>query len=106
MLIPFHSKAAGDFFMQETHVRTLFGLMGKTFSPQGVITSEEMDETIVTLNANLASAQALEINAETVSDEELQAPQTVSLKQRAWPLLDMMQRASKKRVDVVWGSDI
>jgi hypothetical protein len=106
MLIPFRSKAAGDFFMQETHARTLLVLMGKTFSPQGVITADEMAAAIQQLNTSLMSEPIAPTQVTTSHEEAANEPQAVGLKQRAWPLLDMMQRASKKRVDVVWGSDI
>ncbi len=101
MLIPFQSKAAGEFFMQQPHVQALFALMGKPFSAQGVFAADELNGCLSRLTAGLEHGA---VNAETSesADESRDAP-SVGLKQRAWPLMDMMRRAQKLNVDVVWG---
>jgi Domain of unknown function (DUF1840) len=114
MLIPFRSKAAGDFFMFDHHVRPLFDLMGKPFSAQGVINGASAGAFATALSAALEAAPAekavndadinADINADTSSGSNSELP--VGLKQRAWPLLDMLRRAASKNVDVVWGSAV
>jgi Domain of unknown function (DUF1840) len=99
MLIPFQSKAAGEFFMQQTHVLPLFQLMGKPFTPQGILVASELGSYMAQLKTGLERAQSTEVDA---ADEQPD-PQAVGLKQRAWPLMDMMQKAQAKGVDITWG---
>lgn len=110
MLIPFSSKAAADFFMFEQHARPIFELMGEPFAPKGVISGLEAAQYLQQLQRGLAALQP-----EQAADARLDAndllndqaneppPQSVGLKQRAWPLMDMLARASAKNTDVVWG---
>jgi ACT domain-containing protein len=103
MLIPFRSKAAGEFYMMDNHVQLLLALMGKTFTSQGIIQADEVSLRLTQLQTALAQSienvQQDDAHAESIA-------QTVGLKQRAWPLIDMLTRAEKKKVDVVWGSSI
>jgi hypothetical protein len=105
MLIPFRSKAAGDFFMQEPYVKTLFALMGKNYAAQGVIAAAEISMRLAQLQLALSQAQADQEPQITDTDSEM-TPVPVGLKQRAWPLIDMLTRSEKKGVDVVWGNTI
>lgn len=104
MLIPFRSKAAGDFFMFDHHARPLFELMGRAFAPQGVMNGASAGAFAATLSAALEAVPTEEAESEDDANASKELP--VGLKQRAWPLLDMLRRAAAKNVDVVWGSDV
>ncbi len=104
MLIPFRSKAAGEFFMLESHAQALFELMDKPFAAQGIITASEVAQRLARLQAALnAPTNQATAQSQPISDADAQA---VGLKQRAWPLLDMLTRAEQKKVDVTWGTTI
>jgi hypothetical protein len=105
MLIPFTSKAAADFFMLQTHATPLFELMDKPLTTQGVIAANETAACLSKLQAGLANTSAVNpAAADNNSDHAHDAAEpSIGLKQRAWPLLDMLERASKKQVDVFWG---
>jgi hypothetical protein len=102
MLIPFTSKAAADFFMLQTHAAPLFALMGKPLTAQGVIAASETAKCLAKLQTGLASAE-LNTPVDDVDPDAVATELLVSLKQRAWPLLDMLERANKKQADVLWG---
>jgi hypothetical protein len=121
MLISFNSKACADFFMLSEHACAILELMGKPFTPQGVITVEQLGHAIAALEAGLLSHEATlkaiapddtnsvdKQNLDDIdSDDDRREPSKhtpVSLKQRAWPLLDMMRRAQAKQTDVIWGA--
>lgn len=104
MLISFRSKATSGFFMFDHHARPLFELMGKPFSPQGVINGASAGAFAATLSAALEAVPSEE--AESEEDASVSKELPVGLKQRAWPLLEMLRRAAAKSVDVVWGSDV
>ena len=111
MLIPFSSKASGDFYMMDVHVQALFALMEKPYVKQGIFQANEIPAYLMKLQSALSEADNAkkvteneEILVSNEEDRELQ--QTVGLKQRAWPLIEMFNCAEKKNVDVIWGSTI
>ncbi len=106
MLIPFKSKAAADFFMLQTHAAPLFEMMGKSITAQGVIPASDIVTCLSKLQMGLANTPAANpITADSQSSESAHdsAEHTIGLKQRAWPLIDMLERANRKQVDVMWG---
>jgi hypothetical protein len=115
MLISFHSKACADFFMLGAHAQAILELMGKPFSTQGVIAAAQLTVAINALETGLlAQEEHLKATAQTNEPDDAHDPfddappllvsdANVSLRQRAWPLMDMMKRSQAKQVDVVWG---
>ncbi|CCG19716.1 putative uncharacterized protein [Taylorella asinigenitalis 14/45] len=116
MLVTFSSKSSGDVVMLEKHALQVLNAIGRNYPalpPEGVITHEQLDESIKNLEAAVASISD-NPEEELVKNEEEDAEQAekkpidefVGLGQRAFPLLDMMRKASKGNVDdqVVWRS--
>ncbi len=107
MLIPFRSKAAGEFYMMDNHVQVLFSMMDKPFTAQGIIQADEISMRLAQLQIALTQALTHEQNEDSPNDTTVESSfRTVGLKQRAWPLIDMLSKAEKKKVDVIWGSTI
>jgi hypothetical protein len=106
MLVTFKSKAAADVPMYAEHAQMLLSLVGKTLEPQaapkGIITSAEVPAALAKLKA---AADAARSNDKTREDREGDdgRPLPVGLAQRAFPLIDMLERAAKAGRDVVWG---
>jgi Domain of unknown function (DUF1840) len=90
MLIPFRSKAAGEFYMMDNHVQLLFALMGKTFASEGIIQADEISMRLTQLQSALAN-----------STENLQHDISSSDNPA-----DAQAQSEKKNVDVVWGSSV
>ncbi len=105
MLITFKSKAAADVPMYPEHAKMLLSLVGKPFepasAPRGIITAAEVPDALAKLQA--ASDAARRDEKEAARDEEPGQVMPVGLAQRAFPLIDMLQRAAKDGRDVVWG---
>ena len=112
MLLTFKSKAAADVYMYPEHARMLLELMGKEVdppeAPRGVITVEQLPQALAALKG--AAARAAPEDEKTIhSFENLENKPTdplalpVSMAQRAWPLIDMLERAQTKGVVVTWG---
>jgi hypothetical protein len=106
MLIPFRSKAASEFYMMDHHVQVLFALMGKTYAAQGVIQANEVSMRLAKLQAALADECKTVQPEESPDNVDVPMIELVGLKQRAWPMLDMLSRSEKKNVDIVWGNTI
>lgn len=112
-LVVFRSKAAGEIFMFPETARRIFDIVGKDDAPRGVITAEQVPEALSRLQtavddekAQLKAAADRDDDADRrgsgAADEAL-AARAITLGQRAFPLLEMLRAAQKKRVDVTWG---
>jgi len=110
MLFVFKSDASADVIMFGEVARKLLAVVGKDpEDAKGIITVEQLPEAITRLNDAIEADRARQA-ARDVEQEELEAEggytgmaAPVSLAQRAWPLLDMLQLSHKHGVPVVWG---
>jgi len=109
-LVVFRSKAAGEIFMFAETARRIFDILDRTEAPRGVITAEQVPDALARLSAaveeekeQLKVAQQRIEDAERRGDDEAAAARAITLGQRAFPLLEMLRAAAKKKVDVTWG---
>ncbi len=104
MLYKFKSKAAGDVIMLEPNGRRVLEIISKDPGPKGIIQPAEMAGAISALESAIASE---EIDQKAAIDEGKTEPthqsDSVSLRQRAAPFLDMLRRCEKAGADIVWG---
>ena len=111
MLVTFKSKAAAEIYMYAEHAKMLLDLIGKPFeppqAPMGVITVEQLPAALAALRgaAEHATHQGKEALRSYEASDQPGDPLTmpVSLAQRAYPLMDMLERAEKKGAVVTWG---
>jgi hypothetical protein len=89
--------------------RRLFEIIGRQEAPRGVITAEQVPEALQRLvaaveeeKAQLKAAQDQADLADKQGDVGAQ-PRAITLGQRAFPLIEMLREAQKKKVDVTWG---
>lgn len=108
-LVVFRSKAAGEIFMFAETARRIFDILGKDDTPRGVITADQVPDALARLTAavdsekeELRAAQEERDAADRRGDESIGA-RAVTLGQRAFPLIEMLRAAQKKKVDVTWG---
>jgi hypothetical protein len=94
MLYRFKSVATGEVIMTGVRGDHLLQIIGKPPSAKGTVSPEELP----------AAIRALEraVVADDASSDEL-THDRVSLRQRAWPLVDMFKRAQAAQTAVVWG---
>lgn len=109
-LVVFRSKAAGEIFMFAETARRIFDIIGRPEAPRGVVTAEQVPDALQRLVAAVDEEKA-QLKAAR-EDAELQDKQggdgtvqqrPVTLGQRAFPLIEMLRAAEKKKVDVTWG---
>ena len=93
MLYKFKSKAAGDLIMLEPNGRRVLEIIGKDAGPKGIILPAEMP----------AAVSALETAIAEESPEQKGGGETISLRQRAVPFLDMLRRCGQADEEIVWG---
>jgi hypothetical protein len=101
MIYKFKSKSAGDVIMMGPNGDEVLRLIGKEPAPKGIIEPAAMPAAIAAIEQAVAADEAAAKGGDP--DEANQARGGVSLRQRAWPLVDMMKRSLADGHDVVWG---
>jgi Domain of unknown function (DUF1840) len=106
MIYKFKSKAAGDVIMMGPAGDDVLRVIGKAPAATGIIEVAAMPAAIAALEQAIATDEAMRAQAEKDAAAEgtkLGARDGVTLRQRAWPLVDMMKRSIGEKADVVWG---
>lgn len=106
MLYRFKSKAGADVVMMAESGDAVLRLMGRSPAPQGILEAAALPGLIQALEAGVAADEAQfqqGVDQAKAAGEAEPRRQGVSLKQRAWPLRELMQRSVKENADVVWG---
>jgi hypothetical protein len=99
MMYKFKSKATGDLIMAQAVGDRMLGLIGKEPGPQGIIEVDQMPAAMSALEA----AVAAEVPPQHDDTDASPRADTVSLRQRVWPMVDMMKRAHAEKQPIVWG---
>ncbi|MDX9842593.1 MAG: DUF1840 domain-containing protein [Aquabacterium sp.] len=115
MSITFKSQATGDLFMVQAHAESLLKLLGKAPAAQGIIETKDMPAALQILRAlgdEVAEDEASrDIERDEDPDERDAGDQRgadfqgerVSLRLRAWPLIQMLEKAHAADKPIVWG---
>jgi hypothetical protein len=106
MLYTFKSKAAANLIMLQANGKRLLEIIGKDPAAPGIVLPEQMPAALLALEAALAQEDAARREAERLAGEAgepIVEPAEVSLRQRARPFMDMLQRCQKAGESVVWG---
>jgi hypothetical protein len=119
MLYKFKSKATADLIMLEPNGKQILRIIGKVPTPKGILEVAEMPRAIEALRQAVQQeedtraqldAQNVNGSVDTKETKDTKGAVTsgqerpVSLRQRAAPFIDMLQRAHKANKDVVWGA--
>ena len=104
MIYRFKSKAAGDLIMMGPAGDTVLRILGREPATQGIIEARALPAAIAAIEQAVAADEAA--RQQDAADAPADAGGTgdkVSLRQRAWPLLEMMRRSQAEGADIVWG---
>jgi Domain of unknown function (DUF1840) len=106
MLYKFKSKAAGDVIMTQPVGDRVLQALGREHAPQGIFQADHLPSLMAALEQAIETEERLRerLEAEAQARGETPPPrEAVSLRQRAWPLIEMMKRARQEDQDIVWG---
>jgi len=106
MLYKFKSKAAGNLILLEPQGVQFLTLIGKTPTPSGIIEPDQMPKAIADLQEAVRRVEAEQAQAVTEANAQGQATprfESISLRQRAKPIIDMLQRCHQAGQPIVWG---
>ena len=101
----FKSKADADLIMMATVGDHLLRIVGKEPAPQGIIECATIPAAIGAIEQAIAAEDeaARRDRDGQDADEDVVGGQRVGLRQRAWPMLEMMKRSVADHADIVWG---
>jgi hypothetical protein len=102
-LVVFRSRAASEVIMFSEVAQRLLEITGKTAGERGVFTPPQLDAAIAALVQAVEQEKAAGGGAAADTQDEPGTPAPVSLRLRAWPLIEMLRAAQKRQVDVTWG---
>ena len=109
MIYKFKSKATGDLIMLQPHGQTILKIIGKSDAEQlrrGILLPEDMPRAILTLQQAVSDEEHArsELVQQAMAQGQTPPPaQTVSLRQRSLPFIQMAQRCMAEKKEIVWG---
>ncbi len=104
MLYIFKSKAAGDLILLQANGERILQIIGKEPGPKGIILPEQMPAAIAALEKAITNAETpAEKSDEPDAENAVAAADRVTLRQRAIPFIDMLQRCQAAGKEIVWG---
>ena len=107
MIYKFKSKAAGDVIMTGPNGDQLLRVLGRDPSPKGIVLPDDMPAAMQRLQKAIDDEEAARAQAEAEAKAAGQstAPRDgfVSLRQRAWPFMEMLRRSHSAGKEIVWG---
>lgn len=109
MLYKFKSKVTGDLIMLEPNGRQVLQLIGKGDAAslaKGIVLPADMPAAIAALERAVTEDEAVQkkrLQEAQAAGEKPARAETVSLRQRAVPFIDMLKRCHAAGKEVVWG---
>lgn len=107
----FKSKAAGDVLMLKPSGDQLLRIIGKEPAAKGIIEPAAMPAAIQAIERAIAQEETLQATADAGAGagagvkeaSAISQGEEVSLRQRAWPLVEMLRSAHAAAKEIVWG---
>ncbi|MFG6415860.1 DUF1840 domain-containing protein [Roseateles sp. DC23W] len=106
MLYTFKSKAGADVLMLGEAGDAVLRLMGREPAPRGILQCGDLPALLQALDAGIAADEAefqRQVAEATAAGEPAPVRAGVGLRQRAWPLRELMTVSHRDGADVVWG---
>jgi len=95
MIYKFKCKATGDVIMLGPNGDQLLRLIGREPSSKGIVEVHAMAPAIAAIQQAVAAEEAQRVEpAQSIE---------VGLRQRVWPMIEMMKRAQAANEPIVWG---
>ena len=100
MIYKFTSKASGDIIMMGPQGDELMRLLGREPAAKGIIEAAAMPAALRALEAALAAVA--DGSSTAAADDDTRAV-PVALRQRLWPVMEMLRRCQAAGQPIVWG---
>jgi len=106
VIYKFKSKAAGDVIMLGPNGDQILRIVGREPAAKGIFEPADMPAAIAAIEAAVAADEAersLALAQAAAKGAAEPRAEAVTLRQRAWPLIEMMKRAVQADQPIVWG---
>ena len=103
MIYRFKSKATADLIVMGPVGDNLLRLAGREPADKGIIEVSALPAAIAAIEAAVAAEEVTRKASGADEPDDAAGGDNVGLRQRAWPLLEMMRRAQREGADIVWG---
>ena len=105
MLYKFQSRATADLLMLGPAGDHILRLVGREPAPQGIFEVKDLPQLMQRLAEAIEEEERARAEAEAQAEAEGQTlpPPDVTLRQRVWPLKEMMRRSLAENHPIVWG---
>jgi Domain of unknown function (DUF1840) len=104
MIYKFKSQAAADVIMLKLNGDQMLAIIGKDPSPQGVITVAQIPAAITALEKAIVAHETAQSRRAAHPQVEVEAEgDSVMLRQRAGPFIELLRSSAQAGKDVVWG---
>ncbi len=101
MIYKFKSPATGDVIMLGPNGDQLLRLLAREPAAKGIIEPRDMPAALAALHDAVTEEEQAAAAAAADRDDDRPAP--VVLRQRLWPMMEMLRRAHAADEPVVWG---
>jgi len=106
MIYKFKCKAAGDILMMGPNGDALMRIIGREPAPKGIIEPAAMAAVMAAIEQAILAEEAARVEAEAEAasrGDTLPPREGVAIRQRLWPMVEMLKRAASADEPVVWG---
>ena len=104
MIYTFKSRAAADVIMRQPNAEQMLAIIGKDATPQGVITVAQMPAAIAALKTAVEVHEKAEtLRAKDPSQHVEVEGDSVRLRDRAAPFIELLTQSAMAGKDVLWG---
>ncbi len=105
MIYRFKSKSSGDVIMLGKTGDQVLRVAGKEPAAKGIFGAAQLPTAMAAIEAAIAADDAARAAAEQEAAAEGRSlgARDIGLRQRAWPLVEMMKRAHTSGHDITWG---
>ncbi len=101
MMVTFESEVGRITLFGDVAVQ-LIRMMGRTGTVPSALTASEIPAALAKLQQALDAADRVPAEASTEDDEETDKKGAVSMRQRAFPLIKLLEDAAREGSDVLW----
>jgi hypothetical protein len=104
MLVQFVSSETGEVLMYADVAKVLLQAMGKECTARGAFLPEQMLPAAQALREAVKRSEAQQPVEDEDEEDGKKKEVVVGLRQRAWPLIDMLERTAKagREANIVW----
>jgi hypothetical protein len=101
MIYKFRSRATGDVIMLGPHGDHFLSVLGREPSTQGIIEVAAMPDALKRIDAAIAADEAA--RQQPAAEDDGASAEPVGLRQRLWPMVEMLREAQAADEPIVWG---